>query len=354
MNQNYENYFLGNNTPNGFHSLFPDVYAHRKGWTAYILKGGPGTGKSSLMKRLAASASAQGQRVQLAWCSSDPKSLDSVILPSLKIAVLDGTAPHVLEPELPGVREQIVNLGRGLDNARLKSNEAEIERLTRECSKQHAQATRYLRAAGAFTDANAALIEPLTDMHKLTRAAARLIERCRLGRESSDTVREKRLISAVTMDGITVLPLKFQEHGEVIPVEDERTGLARVLMGCLSDMLGACGEVIVCPCSQKPKSIEHLIFPERELAICSCSHHHRIGSSERSIHCERFLSSPLTRDMRRELLQNERIASQLTLRASACMSRAKEIHDSLEHYYVSAMDFSVVDEIARELENEIL
>ncbi len=49
-------FFMGTNTAQGYFSLFPELFDAKDGWTAYLIKGGPGTGKSGLMKRIAAKA----------------------------------------------------------------------------------------------------------------------------------------------------------------------------------------------------------------------------------------------------------------------------------------------------------
>ena len=49
-------FFAGANSADGFFSCFDDLYSPEKGDAFYILKGGPGTGKSTLMKRLALAA----------------------------------------------------------------------------------------------------------------------------------------------------------------------------------------------------------------------------------------------------------------------------------------------------------
>ena len=104
-------YFLGANSPTGFYSLYDQMIDRAKARRLYILKGGPGCGKSTLMRRVAERAKAAGQEVEYILCSGDPDSLDAVILPGMELAVADGTAPHVIEPDYPGVVEQYVNLG---------------------------------------------------------------------------------------------------------------------------------------------------------------------------------------------------------------------------------------------------
>ena len=46
-------YFLAANSCEGFYSVFDKAYLPDGEWRAYIIKGGPGTGKSSFMKRFA-------------------------------------------------------------------------------------------------------------------------------------------------------------------------------------------------------------------------------------------------------------------------------------------------------------
>ena len=43
-------FFLGANTPGGFVGYIDDLYDAKDGWQAYIIKSGPGTGKSSLRR----------------------------------------------------------------------------------------------------------------------------------------------------------------------------------------------------------------------------------------------------------------------------------------------------------------
>ena len=77
-------FFLGANSPYGFISIFNNLYYPEEDWFAYIIKGGPGTGKSTLMKKLAKEANLRGINTELIYCSSDPSSLDAVIFPQLK------------------------------------------------------------------------------------------------------------------------------------------------------------------------------------------------------------------------------------------------------------------------------
>ena len=91
-------YFLGGNTPSGFYSLYHQLSDPERFRALYIIKSGPGSGKSSLMRRVGRHAQAAGLETQEILCSGDPDSLDALILPQLGAAIVDGTAPQGAVP----------------------------------------------------------------------------------------------------------------------------------------------------------------------------------------------------------------------------------------------------------------
>jgi len=95
--------FAGNNSDNGFFSYFDQIMKPDKARRIYILKGGPGVGKSTFMKKFALVMLDKGYFVEYIHCSSDNESLDGIVIPELSIAFVDGTAPHTIDPIIPGV-----------------------------------------------------------------------------------------------------------------------------------------------------------------------------------------------------------------------------------------------------------
>ena len=109
-------FFLGTTTPAGFKGYFAEL-CREDGRRMYLIKSGPGCGKSTLMKRLADRA---GEPVERIHCSSDPDSLDGVVFCRQGAALVDATAPHVLEPEAPGAEETVISLYDTIDAAALR------------------------------------------------------------------------------------------------------------------------------------------------------------------------------------------------------------------------------------------
>ena len=116
--------FGGANTGGGFFSYYNDIFKDIK--RVFILKGGPGTGKSTLIKKVAKYYSDLGYHLIYVHYSGDVDSLDGVIVSDLSIAVVDATSPHPIEPTLVGLKDEIINLTMYLDRNILLENETEI------------------------------------------------------------------------------------------------------------------------------------------------------------------------------------------------------------------------------------
>ena len=106
-------YFAASNSRRGFASYYESCFRHRVDHLICI-KGGPGTGKSTLMRRVAMEAERRGWQAEYYYCSSDADSLDAVLLygKGQSLGLLDATLPHAFEPGLPGVEEEILDLGQ--------------------------------------------------------------------------------------------------------------------------------------------------------------------------------------------------------------------------------------------------
>lgn len=137
-------FFLGANTPGGFVGYIDDLYDAKDGWQAYIIKSGPGTGKSSLMRAVLDKLTDLGQEAEVICCSSDPNSLDGVLFPAMKMCILDGTAPHVIEPSYWGAVEQIIPLASCMDTALLHRQAPAVIAATDANKAMHARCRKFL------------------------------------------------------------------------------------------------------------------------------------------------------------------------------------------------------------------
>lgn len=121
-------YFLGGNTAAGFVSYYDGFCSGAEDFL-WVIKGGPGCGKSSFMKTVGQAAQDAGLYVEYVLCSGDPASVDGVYFPALHMGYVDGTAPHTLEVATPGAAGLYLDLGQFYDYAALKKERRTIEAL---------------------------------------------------------------------------------------------------------------------------------------------------------------------------------------------------------------------------------
>lgn len=338
--------FLGANTPKGFVSFFDELYNPYNDTDAYIIKGGPGTGKSTFMKKIAEEYEKRGFFAERVYCSSDPSSLDAVIVPERGFSICDGTAPHVVEPRFPGVAENIINLGEFWDSKKLKKNGDEIRRLFFENSLYHRRSSKYLAAAGHIDAQSRMLIEKYIRTEKIDSFCSRFVYReLQQNKKNAPGERKRRFISAITPKGNLILADTVKNLCPRVIGVDDRTGEAAALItGRIGEGAVKNGyDVIYCHCPMKPEESEHLIIPEKGLALVRVNGAAGEIPCDRVIHTGRFMYEGFSEN-RLMLKFNERIKQELINESVACLKKAKAIHDELEKIYIDAMDFEPLNE----------
>ncbi len=99
---------LGTLTPRGAENTVESITKNLT--RRLMIKGKPGTGKSSLMKGLADEANARGLDAQIVWCGLDAGSVDMVIVPELNFCIFDSTEPHVFDPQDGRLGDEIFDI----------------------------------------------------------------------------------------------------------------------------------------------------------------------------------------------------------------------------------------------------
>lgn len=89
--------FFGAATVNGSYDYIPNITQEIP--KRYFLKGRPGTGKSTFLKKIGKAAQDLGYRVEIYHCAFDPNSLDMIVIRELGLCVFDSTAPHEYFPD---------------------------------------------------------------------------------------------------------------------------------------------------------------------------------------------------------------------------------------------------------------
>lgn len=351
-------FYLGGNTPNGFFSFFSEIYNPNDNWRLYIIKGGPGTGKSSFIKNVATEVEKEGYAVERIPCASDPTSLDGVIFHELKTAIADGTAPHVIEPKFPGAIEQILNLGDYWDSNMLRENAFEIRRLTLLNSEEHKRCNRFISVAASIDQDTKKLVSPFLMQDKIKRFAKRFAAREFNIKKGVPSKEYHRFLSAITPFGFDV---KTQTAtalcGKIISIDDPFGLSSSMLLEELRKVALLQGlDIIICPCPLRPETdIEHLFLPELGLGLMTQNLYHKAPlSTSRTIHYERFCDKEKVKAIKNRITFNGKVKLELLDEAVIHLQKAKALHDILESYYIKAMDFDKVNNLAKKVILDIL
>lgn len=141
--------FFGASTPKGAMDYIENLTGNLS--KRYLLKGRPGTGKSTLLRKLAAASNDRGLDTEIYSCAFDSTSLDMIIWPELDVCLFDSTAPHLYEPSMPN--DAVIDMYTacvkpGTD----EKYEAVLEDIINRYRKAIQSGTEYLSEAKGYMD----------------------------------------------------------------------------------------------------------------------------------------------------------------------------------------------------------
>jgi hypothetical protein len=334
-------WFLGANSGAGFYSLY-DSFAAGDGDFLWVVKGGPGCGKSVFLKRIGSAAGKNGLDVEYIHCSGDPASLDGVYLPALKTGWLDGTAPHTLDPIYFGATGAYRDLGVYCDVGAAQKLRGEITPLFERYKERYARAYDCLRAASAIPEKQAGLLCG-TDIEaaekRAASAAAKELPKAKKGASPGTVTR--RFISGITCEGQVFWQDTLTALCKRIYVLDNRYGLAEPYLRALLRAARERGaDTILCPSPLDPAVPEALLFPALSLGFVAVA-----GETEtdlepfRHVRLDALVSQDRIRALRPRLRTDARTKAALLGAATEALREAKAMHDDLEALYNPLVDF---------------
>ena len=334
-------FFAAANSGKGFVSFYGEVFDRPEIRRRYIIKGGPGTGKSGFMRRIAEVAEREGHGVRCYRCASDPESLDAVVIDGTTV-VLDGTAPHAVEPRMVGARDEIVNLGVFWDGEALARHYEEIEALDRKKSGCYRRAYCYLSASTELCEINHNLILPFLRMEKMGASVGRLLSSIPNG-SGFDLL--PTLQSAIGMRG-RVQSESYRSEARCVYAVEDLFGMGWMLLS----------EVIALMRRREQSLLVsyHPLMPDRpdavllrESGICFLLEDGEGEEGDGRIRMRRFLDPAIPASVKGEYRANRRVSDGLVESAKEALCKAGEAHGTLERIYGSCMDFSRLDRFTR-------
>lgn len=351
-------FFAGGMTPKGFVNFFEDIIGEEER-ERYILKGGPGTGKSRMMKKVANAAMQEGYDVELICCSADPDSLDGVRIPELGKTILDGTAPHVVEMNLPGVRDSIINLGVFWDETALKRHKKAISALLEEKALCYGLAEQCFKAAGEIQQNIDFLANHALSHGKLQQWMEQLCQQFFKDIDISYRVGSMRKMfgTAMTAKGhMNTLPSLFRGVKVYALRCRWGRGACSVLERLQEEALRRGFFVESCRCPMAPERTEHFVIPKLALAFTTYNDYHQVmdcevfGEYSMDVYYNDCVLEPYEKELEYDCFRMQ----ELLEKGQRNLTKAQKIHSAIESYYTATMDFDAMNQCTEHIIEKLL
>lgn len=342
--------FPGGNTSEGFYSYFDNILG-RDAKRLYILKGGPGTGKSTIMRKFADKALELNLDLEYHHCASDPSSVDVVVVPELKVAILDGTAPHTIDPKVPGAIGEIINLGQFWDEEKIVKNREEIRDLLETNSKYYVRTYKYLKAARSIYEDIVWKNKQSLDLGKKNIEEDRFVKEIFKDIEYSKNLGYKRHLfgSMYTPDGWVEYTHTLLEGLErVYSLKgDIGTGKSDLLERITEEGIKSGYDVEVFHSPLIPSKLETVIIKDLSLAVTISERGY--DAAVKTLNLNEFINLDKVKPHKQDIHEDKLVIENLIYIAIKNLSKTKENHDQLESFYSPNMDFSKLEEVSNDI-----
>ncbi|GAB6179695.1 PRK06851 family protein [Desulfotomaculum defluvii] len=350
--------FPGGNTSQGFYSYYHYMIAPNA-TRIFCIKGGPGVGKSTFMKYISEKMVDLGYDVEQHCCSSDNNSLDGVVIPAIGVALLDGTAPHVVDPKNPGAVDEIIHLGDYWNEDKLRQNKELILKANARVGRLFKIAYNQLNEAKAIKAELDSYYAEAMNMGGVNSIIHNIAESI-LG----DIIRDHKLQFEKEADDRHLFATAFTPKGQAHFLETILDGVTKLYFitgeasAIGSHVIGTIAQAMhihglnteVYHCAFEPTAVDLVVIPNLKLAILK-----EIPGIDIKLQGVPGLDKVIIKDLNQFLDQSvlavyeEEIKSArdrfglAIQRATSYIAAAKAEHDVMEEYYIPAMDFNAIN-----------
>lgn len=337
--------FPGGNTSKGFYSLYRYILGQDEARRIICIKGGPGTGKSSMMKNISKHFADKGFDIEHHHCSSDNNSLDGVVIKGLNVAILDGTSPHVVDPLTPGAVDEILNMGDCWNEEGFKADRQNIIEISREIGKTFKHAYRFLGAARCIHDDWSTCNQEALNPSKLNKFKESIKDSLFTKPVSHMGFDRHLFATAFTPNGIVTFIDNLIEGYENVYVLNGGPGSGKtsVLQYITDEALkrGYFVEVFHDPFI--PERIEHIFIPQLKFALVTSNEINQKQLPGKQLYMEDFANSSALARLKNQVEEDRAFFYDLSNKALSIISTCKKLHDDMEVYYIKNMDFEKVN-----------
>ena len=336
--------FTASNSEKGFYSYFDEPVHSENLKQVFLVKGGPGCGKSTFMKKVSEKFESDKYTVERIHCSSDPDSLDGIVVKD-RFVMIDATSPHTYDAVLPGARDNIINLGRFWNIKKLEKRRNDIEKLFGDISNSYKTVYNLLKAAGSIEAQSTYFTEKCVDSSKIAAQVKKLLKQNAIVACSGKPKVYNRFLSAFSNSGIVTFGNTPDILCDEYVVFEDGSNIAHLFLSRIASAITRLGYDVIaihsplCP----DKKLEQVLVPQLRLGFIAAKHPYspQLDSSKiiRRINTRSYIISTEYADHKNKLSFAKKTIRELTKKAAEDISEIKKLHDKLEKHYIDAMNF---------------
>jgi len=333
-------FFYGANTGNGFKEYYSSFVNEMECDRIYNIIGGPGTGKSTLMKKIANECKSNGCLCEYYFCSSDPQSLDCVRIFSSSngktVAICDATAPHERGFNTPGAVSEIIDLSKFWSTEKLEKKKKAIISRQDEKRCHFLNAYKYIKIT---SKANAVIEKELSDLVDtdiLVKLSLEILGSTR--KTGAGTCIFERPTAALSMHGEKLLENNEFDQKNRYVLQDIH-GTAYLLIKQIMKLANSRGHAIFAsPSCDRANCYNEIYIPSKKLVLSVFPKEDQEIITTRDLFYRR-----IPKKTRSVITSLEKVAKKAKESALHELGLAKTHHFALEEIYGEAMNFDAKD-----------
>ncbi|RIX52174.1 hypothetical protein D3P08_14485 [Paenibacillus nanensis] len=359
MTENASHYFARGNTAHGAHFLYKSAFQGLD--KILVLTGPPGTGKSTIIRKLAESLADRGQHVQCFHSPLRPDELDGMIATELKVGIVDQQACEWFTESGAGATIEF-DFGAALNNREISAETlGRIEELKGKLTEAYSKAYESFATALRIHDEWEKFYIESMDFDKADQITQELIQELYAGHENGTPASVRHLFfGAATPKGAFdfIQSLTAQLSRRIFIKGRPGSGKSTLLKKLAASAEEKGIEVQVFHCGFDPNSLDMLIFPGLSTAIFDSTAPHeyfpdRDGDEVLDMY-ERTMTPGTDEAYAAEIAGIRERYSAKMKEATSHLAAAEAIDSQIKSFYTAATDFSIVEQLRIQLQSELM
>lgn len=351
-------YFASGNTALGRYLLYDSAVQELD--TIYMLAGSPGTGKSVVLQRIANHVLEHGWDTELLHCPSEPNTLDGLRIPHLRIGVFDQAACGEVIRNMSNINLHTIDLNEALQDAKIKEHQNKLEQLASAEQAAYDKAYALLAKALQIHDDWERYYYRSMDYDKANQVTEELKQSILHGvaKTKTSVIRHQFLGAATPIGAVDFVPNLTEGLRQRIFIKGRPGSGKSTMLRKLSAAAVEHGiDVDMFHCGLDPNSIDMIILRDLSVAVFDSTpphEHHPSRDGDELLDMYELTMIPGTDERYAKLLAEIKGRYSATMKeATGWLLEAKQVRDQLKSIYKSATDYSIVNQIADQLLQDI-